>query len=552
MTWTLLFSLLVKSSLVAGAGLAASRFLTRRAVERVDILRATICLLLALPAIMNALPSIELALLPPLAVEPASILPATSPAPAAPAPPAAPSPGAILGGLWLLGAGLIGGRLALGVRTLHRWTRKGQPVTHEAWLAPIRHLPAVDRPGLVASDRVAGPLSWGVAPGTIVLDPATLAEPHTAPAIMAHELAHLRRHDWIFLVVSRLVLAIFWFNPLVWRLHASLAERTEEAADAAALTTIDRMLYARTLVRLATAPAGAFALPRTALPRTALPMAADARTLKTRIACIMTDTPERRRPLTVGLTVAALALVATPLAAFAVTRQLAPPTPPAPPAKVASALLPPAPPAPPAEPAPPAPASEAAPPAPPAPPAPATEAADAIDAYDLTQARAQAAWDRAQARAQTEWVRAQAEAARINAEEIRRQVEAHRDEIEAAARAQARVYAEQARLSAEESRRIGEEARKAAERARSVAMKQARIDMTKGVDQMRAGARQMREEAARLRDPAYRAKQIADNRARGETVTDEELKALSRSLPGKAEDLERQADRLEERAREVS
>jgi beta-lactamase regulating signal transducer with metallopeptidase domain len=578
MTWTLLISLLVKSSLIAGAGLAASRHLTQRPVERVDILRGTVCLLLALPVIMNALPPIELALLPPLTETPA--LAASDVASITPPPPTArwATPGAILGGLWLLGAALIGARLALGLRTLTRWTQKASPVTCPAWLAPIEDLPPADRPNLVCSDHVAGPLSWGVAPGAILIDPATLAERHTARAIMAHELAHLRRHDWIFLVISRVVLAIFWFNPLVWRLHAVLLERSEEAADAAALGSIDRALYARTLVRLAAHPTPLLA------STASMPMAADARTLKSRIASIMTDAPARRRPLTVALCIGAIALVAAPLAAFAVTRQLAPPIPPVPPAGVASAPLPPAPAepaeaAPAAPPAPPAPAAPAAPAAPPAP------AADAADAYDVAQARAQAAWDRAQARAQAaldrgqaqdqaraqaawdraqaqaqaEWARAQADAARVNADEIRRQVEAHRDEIQAAAqvaaaqaRAQAHVYAEQARLSAEESRRISEEARKTAERVRVVAMKQARIDMAKGAEQMRAGARQMREEAARLRDPTYRAKQIADNRARGQTVTDEELKALSRSLPGKAEDLERRADRLEERAREVS
>lgn len=547
MTWTLLISLLVKSSLIAGGGLALSRHLTRRPVERVDILRGTVCLLLALPVIMNALPPIELALLPPIEDRPIALLSASAaaPLPATPAP-AWITPGAILGGLWLLGAALIGARLALGLQTLTRWTRKADPVTCPAWLAPIEDLPPADRPNLVCSDRVAGPLSWGVAPGAILIDPATLAERHTAPAIMAHELAHLRRHDWIFLLISRVVLAIFWFNPLVWRLHAVLRQRSEEAADAAALGFVDRALYARTLVRLAAHPAPLLA------PVASLPMAADSRTLKSRIASIMTDAPAHRRPLTVALCIGALALVAAPLAAFAVTRQIAPPIPPVPPAKVASAPLPPAPPAPPAEPVPPAEAAPAAPPAPPAPPAPAM---DAADADDMAQARAQANWDRAQARAQAQWARAQAEAARVNAEDIRRQVEAHRDEIQAAAqaaaaqaRAQARVYAEQARLSADEMRRISDEARKTAERARDVAMKQARLDMARGAEQMRAGARQMREEAARLRDPIYRAKQITDNRARGQMVTDEELKALSRSLPSKADDLEREADRLEERA----
>lgn len=549
MTWILLISLLVKSSLVAAAGLACSHYMTRSPAERVDILRGAVCLLLALPAIMNMLPPLELALLPPLPAAPVAL----SPVAGETATPLAPdpwwmSPGAIIGGLWLLGAALIGGRLAVGLNTLERWTRKGAPVTDPAWLAPIEDLPPADRPGLVASDRVSGPLSWGVAPGAILLDPATLAEPQTAPAIMAHELAHLRRHDWIFLILSRLVLAIFWFNPLVWRLHAVLAQRTEEAADAAAVGSVDRTLYARTLVRLAASP-----VPHGA-PRVALPMAADARTLKTRIACLMTDTPDRRRPLTVGLTVAALALVATPLAALGLSRQAAPPAPPAPVAEIAP-------------PAPPAPSTEAAPPTPPAPPAPPASAK--TDRYDLIQARAQADWARNQAHAQAEWARAQAEAARVDADDIRRQVEDHRGEIEAAAR----IAAEHARLSAEDARRIGEEARRAGEEARRageqarrdgerirveamkqarLGVKQARVGMAQGAVQMRAGARQMREEAARLRDPAYRAKQIAENRARGHEVTEQELIDLSRRLPDQADDLERQAERLAEKARDMS
>ncbi|ATC34392.1 peptidase M56 [Caulobacter vibrioides] len=532
MTWTLLISLLIKSSLIAGGGLAASRHLTQRPVERVDILRGTVCLLLALPVIMNALPPIELALLPPLTDAPAlatSTIASLTPPPSAPA---WATPGAILGGLWLLGAALIGGRLALGLRTLTRWTRKADPVVCPAWLAPIEDLPPADRPNLVCSDRVAGPLSWGVAPGAILINRATLAERHTAPAIMAHELAHLRRHDWVFLLISRVVLAIFWFNPLVWRLHAVLRQRSEEAADAAALGFVDRALYARTLVRLAAHPT-----PRLA-PVASLPMAADSRTLKSRIASIMTDTPARRRPLTVGLCIGALALVAAPLAAFAVTRQIAPPVPPAPPAPVVSAALPPAPPAPHAPVAPVAAVAPTAAPSPPAPPAPDADA----DAYDLSQARAQA-----------HWARAQADAVRVNAEEIRRQVEAHRDEIKAAARAagaEARAYAQQAHISAAEARRIGEEARKVGEIARVAAMKQAYLDMARGADQMRAGARQMREEAHRLHDPAYRAKQIAENAARGATVTDEELQDVARRMPAQAETMEREADRLEQRARE--
>ena len=82
--------------------------------------------------------------------------------------------------------------------------------------------------------------------------------------------------------------------------------------------------------------------------------------------------------------------------------------------------------------------------------------------------------------------------------------------------------------------------------ARDVA--NARVHMAQGADQMVAGAGQMREEAVRLRDPAYRATQIEEARARGQTVTDAELQALSLRLPARADALERRAVELRERA----
>ena len=73
-----------------------------------------------------------------------------------------------------------------------------------------------------------------------------------------------------------------------------------------------------------------------------------------------------------------------------------------------------------------------------------------------------------------------------------------------------------------------------------------------GAVQMRAGARQMREEAARLGDPAYRARQIEDNRARGNIVTDQELQDVARRLPRQADNLECQTDKLAAQAKDMS
>jgi uncharacterized protein (TIGR03435 family) len=50
-------------------------------------------------------------------------------------------------------------------------------------------------------------------------------------AILAHEVAHVRRRDNLTAVMHMLVEAIFWFHPLVWWLGARLTEERERACD---------------------------------------------------------------------------------------------------------------------------------------------------------------------------------------------------------------------------------------------------------------------------------------------------------------------------------
>jgi beta-lactamase regulating signal transducer with metallopeptidase domain len=578
----LILELLLKSSLIAGAGLALSAVLHRRpAADRVDILRATVCLLIALPAVMAIAPGLPLALLP--AVAAAEAIAAS---PIAWADAVEPVEGVALSGsilwpsgpdlvlwAWAIGAGLVLGRFALGVWTLRRWTRDGQGVAAAAWTAPLERISAARRPRLVASAAVSAPLSWGIPPGVVLIGHDQLARPETARAVLAHELAHLRRGDWIFLVMSRMALSLFWFNPLVWGLHAALSARSEEAADAEAVGELDRKSYARALIDLATE----------FNPPAALGMAGPAETLNRRIACIMkTSAPLRRRPVAMALTIGALIGVATPISALELTPRdqpslsaplaplaaldpvdavdsVAPPAP-APaadavePADAAAAVdavapvaaevdwfegqdaypvppppPPPPPPVPPVPPAPPAPhVAMMAPPAPPAPPVPAVRALRASGEIDrsraLTQAERQALVEARQAAVE----------ARIQAREFRLDAQ----------RARAEVRARAANINAEQAQTRAGIARERAER--NVAG--ARVNMTRGADQMAAGAARLREQSALLRDPAYRATRIERARERGQTVTDAELQAMSPRLETRAVQLERRAVELRERA----
>ena len=89
-------------------------------------------------------------------------------------------------------------------------TNAASPVSCPVWTGPLERLERARRPRLLSSAQVSGPLSWGLSPGVVLIDRASLRRPQTASAVMAHELAHLRRRDWLFLVLSRLAVALFW------------------------------------------------------------------------------------------------------------------------------------------------------------------------------------------------------------------------------------------------------------------------------------------------------------------------------------------------------
>lgn len=105
---------------------------------------------------------------------------------------------------------------------------------------------------LLTSNELPSPISWGVVRPVILLN-AEAADSHDeAEAIITHELAHVARLDWAKLLLSRVAVALFWFNPLVWLLAREAHQLREEAADDAVLATdIDETDYARLLVGVA-------------------------------------------------------------------------------------------------------------------------------------------------------------------------------------------------------------------------------------------------------------------------------------------------------------
>ena len=105
---------------------------------------------------------------------------------------------------------------------------------------------------LLTSNELASPISWGLMRPVILLNNRAVEAADEAEAIIAHELAHVARMDWIKLLLARFATSLFWFNPLVWLLAREAHQLREEAADDSVLAAdIVDTDYAQLLVGVA-------------------------------------------------------------------------------------------------------------------------------------------------------------------------------------------------------------------------------------------------------------------------------------------------------------
>ena len=106
---------------------------------------------------------------------------------------------------------------------------------------------------LRASDEVISPLAMGLWRATVILPiSAVLSLPaEELEAIIAHELGHIRRWDYLWNLLQTAVESVLFFHPAVWWLSRTVRERRELCCDEIAVRSCaDATVYARALLRL--------------------------------------------------------------------------------------------------------------------------------------------------------------------------------------------------------------------------------------------------------------------------------------------------------------
>jgi len=147
-------------------------------------------------------------------------------------------------------------------------------------------------PEIAASPQEVGPVTVGLRRGRVLLPSAFLENIAASDldAVLAHELAHIQRHDFAKNLLYGLVsLPIAW-HPVVWWTRARIAESRELVCDGIAADAITaeavagRKQYAQSLLRVASMLSSRPAIPLHALG--ILSLNADARIFERRIMAL--------------------------------------------------------------------------------------------------------------------------------------------------------------------------------------------------------------------------------------------------------------------------
>ena len=160
--------------------------------------------------------------------------------------------------LWLLGsAGFLGWTVARTVRFHRTLTRAARPAPQLQRLATeicdTLGLPRVPR--VYTTDARLRPMVWWAGGRVRVLIPAIFVaelDETELRAVLAHELAHVRRRDYLVRVVELLACSAYWWNPVVWWAKRRMRSAEESSCDivAVAASRLTRDQYAKSLLRV--------------------------------------------------------------------------------------------------------------------------------------------------------------------------------------------------------------------------------------------------------------------------------------------------------------
>ncbi|HEY4230089.1 MAG TPA: M56 family metallopeptidase, partial [Thermoanaerobaculia bacterium] len=144
--------------------------------------------------------------------------------------------GSLLLWAWLLGSLALGARLAVGWLRLRRITRAAETVRDAEWIAErdaaALRLAVGRAVELKESASVPAAMTAGLLRPLLLIGRAARQwAVERRRVVFLHELAHIKRLDWVSVLVAELAVALYWFHPLAWGLSRRVRRDAERASD---------------------------------------------------------------------------------------------------------------------------------------------------------------------------------------------------------------------------------------------------------------------------------------------------------------------------------
>ncbi len=161
------------------------------------------------------------------------------------------------------------------------------------------------------SDTISGPVTFGwlrpaiLLPARVCQLPADLRE-----AIACHELVHVRRGDWLFVLAEEAIRGLFWFHPAVWFALSQIQLAREQTVDSEVVRLMsNRERYLDALMAVAAQRLHPDVVPA--------PLFLKKRQLAVRVAAVLKETSMSKPRLIASFTtVCSAALIAARLAVW--------------------------------------------------------------------------------------------------------------------------------------------------------------------------------------------------------------------------------------------
>ena len=164
--------------------------------------------------------------------------------------------------VWFVAQVLLGGRLLIGGVIMWRIRRTAEDASDRVLAIGMKlkaKLGLNKVPRILVTHRINDAATVGFFRSVVILPGAWIRQmsPEMLEAILAHEFAHVRRHDvWVNLL-QRIIETMFFYHPAVWWLSAQIRIEREHCCDSSAVSaTGDCNTFAKTLELAARQRAG--------------------------------------------------------------------------------------------------------------------------------------------------------------------------------------------------------------------------------------------------------------------------------------------------------